>query len=138
MFDSGGLEVLSRDECLRLLGSVPVGRIVFTDRALPAVAPVVFAVDGTSLVMRISEGSAVLAARDAIVAFEVDQLTGDMHAGWCVTVVGHAAEVNDPDRLRCFGQLGLPSPREGERARFLAVAVEIISGRRIPNSQGPN
>ena len=35
--DSSALEQLPRDECVRLMGSVPVGRIVYTRRALPAV-----------------------------------------------------------------------------------------------------
>jgi uncharacterized protein len=36
--DSSALEQLSRDECMRLMGSVPVGRIVYTRQALPAVS----------------------------------------------------------------------------------------------------
>jgi hypothetical protein len=38
-----GLERLDRDECLRLLASVPVGRLIFTVNALPMVRPVNFA-----------------------------------------------------------------------------------------------
>src|SRR5437660_880425 len=44
-FNGGTVEHLSRDECLRLLGQVPVGRIVFTRQALPAVEVVNFAMD---------------------------------------------------------------------------------------------
>jgi hypothetical protein len=40
--DSRALEQLPRDECMRLMGSVPVGRIVYTRRALPAVEMVNF------------------------------------------------------------------------------------------------
>ena len=35
-----GMEILDSAESRRLLASVPIGRIVFTDRALPAVQPV--------------------------------------------------------------------------------------------------
>ncbi|RSM85132.1 hypothetical protein DMH04_17640 [Kibdelosporangium aridum] len=39
MVDGAGLEVLNEAECLHLLASASVGRIVFSDRALPAVLP---------------------------------------------------------------------------------------------------
>src|SRR3954454_19284755 len=55
--DSAGLEVLSNEECIRLLSRVPVGRIVYTDRALPAVQPVTFVVDGWSIVIRTASRS---------------------------------------------------------------------------------
>ena len=43
--DGSALQRLSRDECLTLMASVPVGRIVYTRRALPAVELVNFALD---------------------------------------------------------------------------------------------
>ena len=39
------LKQLSRDECLTLMASVPVGRVIYTRRALPAVDLVNFALD---------------------------------------------------------------------------------------------
>ncbi|GAB2776722.1 hypothetical protein GCM10027073_06690 [Streptomyces chlorus] len=39
---SDGFRELGRQECMRLMGTVPVGRIVHTRRALPAVLPVDF------------------------------------------------------------------------------------------------
>ena len=41
--DGPALKQLSRDECLRLMASVPVGRIIYTRQALPAVELVNFA-----------------------------------------------------------------------------------------------
>ncbi|MEV4399798.1 pyridoxamine 5'-phosphate oxidase family protein [Nonomuraea sp. NPDC049607] len=71
--DSSGLQVLSEEECFLLLSSVPIGRIVFTDRALPAVQPVNFCLDGRSIVIRAVTGSKLAAAtRRAVVAFEAD------------------------------------------------------------------
>ncbi|MEU8385537.1 pyridoxamine 5'-phosphate oxidase family protein, partial [Streptosporangium sp. NPDC048865] len=49
--DSVGLQILSRQECLTLLASTSIGRIVFTDRALPAVQPVGFVLDGEDIVI---------------------------------------------------------------------------------------
>jgi hypothetical protein len=44
--DRNGLEVLSRHECLRLLGTATLGRIGVTSDALPTVLPVNFRFDG--------------------------------------------------------------------------------------------
>ena len=51
-FNGTTLEHLSREECLRLVGQVPVGRIVYTRQALPAVELVNFALDDGDIVIR--------------------------------------------------------------------------------------
>ena len=61
-FDAGGLEILGDDECLALLQTTPVGRIVFTHQALPAVQPVNYALDGQDVIIRTSPGSKRAAA----------------------------------------------------------------------------
>jgi nitroimidazol reductase NimA-like FMN-containing flavoprotein (pyridoxamine 5'-phosphate oxidase superfamily) len=63
------LETLDRDECLRLLATVPVGRIGLSIGALPAILPVNFAMVGSSIVIRTVVGSKLDAAtRHAVVA----------------------------------------------------------------------
>ena len=42
-YDGSALTQLPRDECLKLMASVPVGRVIYTRRALPAVDLVNFA-----------------------------------------------------------------------------------------------
>jgi hypothetical protein len=42
LYEDPDAEQLGRDECLRLLGSVPIGRVAFTVDALPSVQPVTF------------------------------------------------------------------------------------------------
>ena len=92
------LEQLSRDECLRLMGLVPVGRIVYTRQALPAVELVNFALDDGDIIIRTDAGGKLAAAtRGAVVAFEADSVDVTGHAGWSVTVVGH---VHGGDRPR--------------------------------------
>ena len=54
--DRAGLEVLAR-EVFQLLAEAPIGRIVFTDHALPAVQPVNFAMLGTDIIIRTSPES---------------------------------------------------------------------------------
>ncbi|MFI6802128.1 pyridoxamine 5'-phosphate oxidase family protein [Streptosporangium canum] len=50
--DSPELQVLTREECLDLLSAAPIGRIVFTDHALPAVQPVNFHLNDQAIVIR--------------------------------------------------------------------------------------
>ncbi|MCE7002079.1 pyridoxamine 5'-phosphate oxidase family protein [Kibdelosporangium philippinense] len=74
MVDSAGLEVLNEAECFQLLAGAPVGRIVFNDRALPAVLPVNFAVLGRTLVIRTGARTRLaIAGINTVVAFEVDE-----------------------------------------------------------------
>jgi DNA-binding NarL/FixJ family response regulator len=88
---ASGLQVLSRQECLDLLDTAQIGRIVFTDRALPAVKPVNFCLYGEHIVIRTSAGSKLAAATQrTVVAFEADDFDPDSRTGRSVTMVGHA------------------------------------------------
>jgi nitroimidazol reductase NimA-like FMN-containing flavoprotein (pyridoxamine 5'-phosphate oxidase superfamily) len=138
VFDSSGLEVLSREDCLRLLAATPVGRIVFTRHALPAVEPVNFILDGETIVIRTGVGSKlVVAARNAVVAFEIDEIDIDNHSGWSVTVVGHAEEVHDTRERQRLARLPLRPWAPGERDHFIRIQVELINGRRFPTPVTP-
>ncbi|KAB8189202.1 pyridoxamine 5'-phosphate oxidase family protein [Nonomuraea phyllanthi] len=130
--DSSGLQVLSREECLRLMASVPIGRIVFTDRALPAVQPVNFCLDGESIVIRTTIGSKLAAAtRRAVVAFEVDEFAPELRAGWSVTAVGRARAVEDAGEMARLAALPLLPWAPGSRDHYIVVEAEQVSGRRI-------
>ncbi|NUW34741.1 pyridoxamine 5'-phosphate oxidase family protein [Nonomuraea sp. SMC257] len=132
LLDSSGLQVLSDEECFALLSAAPIGRIVFTDRALPAVQPVNFCLDGRTIVIRTSIGSKLAAAtRRAVVAFEADEFDRELRIGWSVTAVGQAREVTDPGELHRLAALPLTTWAPGRRDHYIAVAAEHISGRRI-------
>ena len=60
--DRNGLEVLGRDDCLRLLALATLGRIGFTSGALPTVLPVSFHLDGERILVRTGRGSKLDAA----------------------------------------------------------------------------
>ena len=90
--DRNGLEVLSRAECLDLLGRVSIGRVGCSTGALPTVLPVNFVVDGESVVIRTAPGSKLDAAtRHAVVAFEADDIDPVYHSGWSVLATGQPA-----------------------------------------------
>jgi hypothetical protein len=50
------LTELTRAQAMRLLASVPLGRIVFTHHALPAIRPVNHVIDGDDIIIRIQGG----------------------------------------------------------------------------------
>jgi uncharacterized protein len=139
MFDSQALEGLPRDECLALMSKVFVGRFIFTDNALPAVLPVNFALHDSTVIICVAGGSKLAAAaRNTIVAFEVDEIAHDLSSGWCVTVIGHACEVTDPAELAELTALPLRTWNAGPANHYIKIEVERVSGRRIHPGCAPN
>ena len=130
--DGSALQRLSRDECLTLMASVPVGRIIYTRRALPAVELVNFALDEGDIVIR-TDGSGKLAAatRGAVVAFEADQVDLADQSGWSVTAIGPSREVTDPGELARLRTLGLRLWAPEERDHFICISPVMLNGRRL-------
>lgn len=131
--DRSGLEILDAAECRSLLNATALGRIVFTERALPAIQPVKYALIGGDVVIRTSTGSKLAdATRDAVVAFEADAFDASADTGWSVVVIGHAHEVTDPDEQAALEALPLRPWAGGACDRFIRIHPELVSGRRIP------
>ena len=132
MSDRQHLEVLDRQQCLALLGTVRVGRLVFTEGALPAVQPVNFRIHGEDVVIRVAGGGKLLAAaHNSIVAFQADELDTELRAGWSVTVVGHAGVIVEVDELVEVSGIWLQPWVEGRRDHFIRVKTEQVTGRRL-------
>ncbi|RPF20513.1 pyridoxamine 5'-phosphate oxidase family protein [Myceligenerans xiligouense] len=126
------LERLSAEECHMLLPTVPIGRIVFTENALPAIQPVSFVLNGPDIVFRTRRGSKlVAAAHQAIVAFEVDDYDPDLRTGWSVVLVGRASVVHDENELTHLRSLPLEPWATGDRPHFVKVEPNMIHGRRL-------
>src|SRR4051812_204116 len=84
---------------LRLLETVPIGRMVFTEGALLVVPPGNFLRHGNSVVIRTGAGTTLDPARRGdVVAFEADHIDLATHQGWSVLVVGRAAVINDVEQ----------------------------------------
>ena len=130
--DGSALEQLSRDECLRLMESVSVGRIIYTRRALPAVELVNFALDHGDIIIRTDSGGKLAAGtQHSVVAFEADRLDPDQQAGWSVTAVGQSREVTDPAEIGQLQKMGLSSWVPRAREHFIRISPEILNGRRL-------
>jgi uncharacterized protein len=126
------LDDLSRNECLRLVGQVPVGRIVYTRQAMPAVELVNFALDDGDIIIRTdSEGKLAAATRGAVVAFEADSVDMAARAGWSVTIVGYSLAVVDGEEIRRLRRVGLHPWAPGEHDHFIRISPTIMNGRRL-------
>jgi uncharacterized protein len=128
--DRNGLEILDREECLRLLGLATLGRIGFTSAALPSVLPVTYHLDQNRILVHTTRGSRLDAAlKDAVVAFEADALDPVDHSGWSVALTGIATEL-DPGTIdgahRDPVAVWAPTGHE----TVLAISIDLISGRR--------
>jgi nitroimidazol reductase NimA-like FMN-containing flavoprotein (pyridoxamine 5'-phosphate oxidase superfamily) len=127
------LAELPRDEALRLLGSVPFGRVVFTARAMPAIRPVNHLVDGSSIIIRTSLGSALSTDVDGtgtVVAYEADHIDPGTRQGWSVVVIGRAALVTDEPRRKLYRQ-ALHPWAGGQRDEIIAISIDVITGYRL-------
>ncbi|HTW04364.1 MAG TPA: pyridoxamine 5'-phosphate oxidase family protein [Streptosporangiaceae bacterium] len=130
--ESRALEQLPQDECIRLMGSVSVGRIVYTRQALPAVEMVNFAlVDGDIVIRTSAEGKLAAATRGAVVAFEADSVDLAEHTGWSVTIVGQARAVNDVAEIRRLERAAPPSWVTWESDHFICISPAMVNGRRV-------
>jgi nitroimidazol reductase NimA-like FMN-containing flavoprotein (pyridoxamine 5'-phosphate oxidase superfamily) len=130
--DRNGLEILDRDECLRLLAGSAVGRVAVSVGALPVILPVNFLCDGHRILIRTGDGTKLAAAaRDAVVAFEVDNVDPFSHAGWSVCVTGIAREIQDDEELANVASLPLPHWTPNGVSHVMAISLELVTGRRI-------
>ncbi len=132
LIDRNGLEVLDREDSLRLLATATLGRLAVTFGALPTILPVNFRLVSEEIALRTTIGTKLDAATcGAIVAFEVDEIDPIYHSGWSVVVVGEAREVTDPAELACFEGARIPRWAPVPSERIIAISTEMVSGRRI-------
>lgn len=130
--DRNGLEILDRGECLRLLATATLGRIGLTSGALPTVLPVNFWFDGKRILVRTGAGTKLDAAtRNAVVAFEVDDIDALSHTGWSVVITGRAEQVVDQAELARLEHAPLAHWAPFGRSNVVAIDPELVSGRRV-------
>ncbi len=126
------LEVLSDEECRRLLEGGVIGRVGVTVSAIPEVLPVNYKLLDGDIVFRTGRGTKLHAATsDAPIAFEIDESDPVTLSGWSVLVVGLTEEVTDPEEIARALAI-LPDgwvPHEHEHVIRLTPAR--VSGRRI-------
>jgi nitroimidazol reductase NimA-like FMN-containing flavoprotein (pyridoxamine 5'-phosphate oxidase superfamily) len=124
---------LTAAESWRLLGSVSLGRIVFTQHAMPAIRPVNHLVDNQTVIIRSHLGAAIVgrAAGDGtVVCYEADDIDPVRHTGWSVIVTGMARLVRDPAAVSRYQQLLQPWAA-GQMDYVIAIEPQLITGLRL-------
>ncbi|WP_327635133.1 pyridoxamine 5'-phosphate oxidase family protein [Kribbella sp. NBC_00482] len=138
-FDRSRLAILSPAECLRMLRSVPLGRLVYTYGGLPAVRLVNFVLDDDTIVLSTGQGDKFRAAeRGDIVAFEADEVDRERHVGWTVTAIGHLSVVTNDEADELRRTLPLHTWMPMDDPRLVRLGIESVQGRRlVPWGQRP-
>jgi uncharacterized protein len=123
--------VLGMGECLALLRTVSIGRLVFTRNALPAIRPVNFALYEDELVLWPPDGLPV--GHQEIVAFGADRIDDVGGEGWSVVLLGSLGpelvavhELPPELRASCAGATG----------PVLRMHVRHVAGSRLRLSSG--
>jgi len=130
MKDVAELVELERSECLSLLAQGEVGRVVFTEAAMPAAHPVNYLLDGEEILFR-TGARYCIAARLAVVGFQADDIDPRTRTGWSVLGVGHTYEVVDPERLATLADALPEAWAPGRTAHVIAIALQHLTGRRL-------
>lgn len=125
---------------MRLLGSVPLGRIAFTAWALPAIRPVNHLVDGDYIIIR-TDSSAPITSElrsepGSVVAYEADLIDPAGHLGWSVVVVGVARRVIDPDEAAAYRRALHPWVA-GVKDQVIAIHADMVTGFRLVPAAAP-
>ena len=124
--------VLDAPECRRLLSTASIGRIAFTEGAMPAIHPASFAVRGDDVLIPTGLGSKMAAgSRGAVVAFEVDDYDLVERTGWNVTVIGPSRLISVPSQVAALDALGVLPWAPATMHCYIALHMAVVRGRRI-------
>jgi nitroimidazol reductase NimA-like FMN-containing flavoprotein (pyridoxamine 5'-phosphate oxidase superfamily) len=131
---SRDLEILSQEECLRLLRSQSFGRIAVRLGDVLSIFPVNYALLDDDVVFRTDPGTKLSAAlMQTMVAFEVDERDEGSRRAWSVLVNGYCEEIRDGATLARVQALHV-EPWAGEGRFVVRIRTRAISGRRITRS----
>lgn len=129
---TGDTVELTLADCLERLGTRVIGRVAFSDQALPAVLPVTYAMDGQRVVFRTSlDGPLGERLDGAVVAFEVDEVDEMSRSGWSVVLVGVARLAREPSELLRVDRLWPRPWAAGDRRALIAITPGRVTGRLV-------
>lgn len=133
------LEHISPPECWALLSATPVGRIGVLNDSAPEIYPVNHVVDRHTIVFRTDPGSKLRGLlRSPVVCYQVDGINPADATGWSVLVKGRAVELHHPDELRDATELPLHYWTLGDKAHWIRIVPDEITGRRIWSRTSPS
>lgn len=132
------LDVLDEAECRRLLATGCIGRVAFTEGAMPTIQPASFAVSGNDVLIPTGLGSKMAAgSRGAVLAFEVDDYDLPERTGWNVTVIGPSRLISDASEVTALNALGVLPWAPVATHCYIALHMAVVRGRRIYSPRVP-
>jgi nitroimidazol reductase NimA-like FMN-containing flavoprotein (pyridoxamine 5'-phosphate oxidase superfamily) len=125
-------EVLSREECVRLLPTATIARLAYCDGGEAHVYPVNAFIYQEEVIVRSSYGGKLAAAaHGATLTVEADEIDATTHTGWDVNVIGRGRVIEDLDDLAMLELAGVRPWAPGEKEFFIGVSLDTVTGRRI-------
>jgi len=125
-----GLDSLDRSECLRLLGTEQVGRLVMVDNGRPEIFPVNYVLHGDGVLFRTDVGTKLGSSTGRPVAFEVDHIDPNAGPAWSVVIHGTAQRIDASGRENAMA-VGPSSWVVSTKPHLVRITPTEITGRRI-------
>jgi nitroimidazol reductase NimA-like FMN-containing flavoprotein (pyridoxamine 5'-phosphate oxidase superfamily) len=131
------VERLGETECLELLATGGVGRLVFTSRYGLTALPVAYKIDGRSIVLGTwdpvfdEDLRTGIAYADYQVAVEADQIDPQAREGWFVLARGAAHHLDTEAERASVIDAGLEPWIEEAPAHYIRVMPTTIFGQRV-------
>lgn len=132
------VERLDEPECMELLSTAKIGRLVYHSRYGLVALPAEYKVHEGSIVFRTyritfteEDLRTGIAYAEYQVAVEVDQADPEAREGWVVLVQGAAHHIDTEAERAAIADLGLEPWVEGEPEHFIQVTPNQISGQRV-------
>ena len=131
--DREGVEILEREECLRLLAAGGLGRVGIVEGNQPLILPVNYALDGETVVFRTGRGTKLDMGTRSPACFEIDNANLSARTGWSVLAVGRLEEVTayDAKDLETVQRLPVTPWAAGDRSHWMRLVPRRITGRRV-------
>jgi nitroimidazol reductase NimA-like FMN-containing flavoprotein (pyridoxamine 5'-phosphate oxidase superfamily) len=125
------LESLDQRECQSLLATHSLGRVAFTEHALPAIRPVNYSLQGSHIVLRTRADGLAARLDGQVVAFEIDDVDVETESGWSVVVTGTARVLREPAELVRLDPVAAASWAGPDHRTAVCITPGQVTGRRI-------
>ena len=127
------VELIERDECLRLLAADDIGRLAVVAGNTAVVLPVNYALDGDAVVFRTDPGTKLVHGPRARASFEIDSFDRVRHTGWSVVATGRLEEVTSYDAATFdrVHRLAVEPWAAGDKAYWMRLVPDRVTGRRV-------
>ena len=132
------VERLDEAECMELLSTGRIGRLIYNSRYGPVALPSEYKIHEGSIIFRTYRTTFAeedlrtgIAHAEYQVAFEADQTDPEAREGWLVLVQGTAHHMDTEAERASIADVGLKSWVEGEPEHFIRVDPIHVAGQRL-------